>query len=107
MAWRKVWKAKRQQSRRHAWLLRWYDDFGAMRAKTFYGDAKAADEECRRLELELNDGTLGRRREIEWLTFVRNFWRTCRPEPGRARWWITARRSLPLPSDTNRSVLVK
>jgi len=47
MPWRKVWKQKRTGARRGVWLLRWYDDFGAMKAKTFSGDARAADEECR------------------------------------------------------------
>lgn len=73
MAWRKVWRQKRNGARRGVGLLRWYDDFGAMKAKTFSGDARAADEECRRLEQELNDGTLGRRRDVEWLTFCEEF----------------------------------
>ena len=69
MAWRKVWKKKRKGARGQAWLLRWYDDTGVMRASTFHGDAKAANEECRRLEQDLNDGTLGLRRDVDWLTF--------------------------------------
>jgi integrase len=44
-----------------------------MKSKTYYGDGKAADEECRRLEQELNDGTLGRRRDINWLTFCEEY----------------------------------
>lgn len=73
MAWRKVWKRKRKGSRRDVWLLRWYDDLDAMKAKTFYGDATSADEECRRMELELNDGTLGQRRDIDWLSFCEEY----------------------------------
>jgi integrase len=73
MPWRKVWKKKRVGVRRDVWLLRWYDDAGRMRAKTYHGDARAADEECRRLELELNDGSLGRRRDIDWLSFCEEF----------------------------------
>jgi len=40
MAWRKVWKSRRRGVRKDAWLLRWYDDRGEMRAKTFHGTAQ-------------------------------------------------------------------
>jgi integrase len=73
MAWRKVWKQRRQGVRQDAWLLRWYDDAGTMRAKTLYGTASEAVEECRRIEQELNEGTLGRRRKIHWLDFCEKF----------------------------------
>jgi integrase len=44
-----------------------------MRAQTFHGTGKQADEECRRLEQELNEGTLGRRRKILWLDFCEKY----------------------------------
>jgi hypothetical protein len=75
MAWRKVWKQRRKGTRRVTWVLRWYDDSGTMRAKAVNGDAKTADEECRRLEHKLNDGDLGRRHDIDWLTFCETFLR--------------------------------
>jgi integrase len=55
------------------WLIRWYDDFGKMKAQTFHGAANEAEEECRRLEQELNEGTLGRRRKIHWLDFCHKY----------------------------------
>ena len=73
MAWKKAWKTRRPGARRRGWLIRWYDDLGKMRARTFHGSARQADEECRRLEQELNEGTLGRRRKIEWLDFCEGF----------------------------------
>jgi hypothetical protein len=73
MAWRKVWKTRRKGVRKDAWLIRWYDDKGKMQAKTVHGTADEAEEECRRMEQELNDGTLGRRKKIHWLDFCQEF----------------------------------
>jgi len=73
MAWRKVWKSRRKGVRKDAWLIRWYDNFDKMRAKTFHGTTREADEECRRMEHELNDGALGQRRKIEWLKFCEDY----------------------------------
>jgi len=73
MAWRKVWKQRKKGRRRTGWLLRWYDDAGKMRAKTVYGSASEADDECRSLEQGLNQGSLGKRRDISWLDFCEEF----------------------------------
>lgn len=73
MAWRKVWKSRRKGARKDAWLVRWYDDSGKMQAKTMHGTADEADEECRRMEQELNDGNLGRRQKIHWLDFCERY----------------------------------
>lgn len=73
MAWRKVWKTRRKGVRKDAWLIRWYDDSGKMQSKTLHGSAEEAEEECRRMEQELNDGSLGRRQKIHWLDFCKDF----------------------------------
>lgn len=73
MAWRKVWKQRRKGVRKDAWLIRWYDDTGKMQAKTMHGTADEAEEECRRMEQELNDGSLGRRQKIHWLDFCERY----------------------------------
>lgn len=73
MAWRKVWKRRKNGKRKDGWQLRWYDDGGTMRAKTFHGTGVEAEEECRRLEQELNDGDLGRRKKIHWLDFCEEY----------------------------------
>jgi len=44
-----------------------------MKSKTFHGTAADADEECRRMEQELNDGSLGRRRQVHWLDFCKEY----------------------------------
>jgi integrase len=54
-------------------LIRWYDDAGKMQSKTMHGTANEADEECRRMEQDLNDGSLGRRRKIHWLDFCQRY----------------------------------
>ena len=69
MAWRKVWKGRRKGVRKDAWLIRWYDDAGNMKSKTVHATADEAEEECRRMEQDLNDGTLGRRKKGHWLDF--------------------------------------
>jgi len=43
MAWRKVWKNRRKGVRKDAWLIRWYDNFDKMRAKTFHGTARETE----------------------------------------------------------------
>ena len=73
MAWRKVWKRRRKGVRKDAWLIRWYDDSGKMQAKTLHGTADEAEEECRRMEQELNDGSLGRRQKVHWLDFCERY----------------------------------
>ena len=73
MAWRKVWKRRRKGARKDAWLIRWYDDSREMQAKTMHGTADEAEEECRRMEQELNDGSLGRRQKIHWLDFCERY----------------------------------
>ena len=73
MAWRKVWKTRRKGVRKDAWLIRWYDDAGKMTSKTVHATADEAEEECRRMEQDLNDGTSGQSQEGHWLDFCQEF----------------------------------